>query len=48
MYPDEFQEPFPAVRYISCGEPRHKKMSLPSGLKKTHVRTSRDLSILNK
>jgi hypothetical protein len=34
MYPDEFQEPFPAVRYISCGEPRHKSMSLPSGLKK--------------
>jgi len=24
----------PAVRYIFCGEPRHKRMPLPSGLKK--------------
>lgn len=26
------QELFPAVRYISCAEHRHKRMSLPSGL----------------
>jgi hypothetical protein len=26
------QELFPAVRYISCGEHRHKRMPLPSGL----------------
>ena len=34
-----FQELFPAVRYISCGEHRLKRMSLPSGLEQ---------SILNK
>jgi len=27
-----FQELFPAVHYIFCGEPRHKRMPLPSGL----------------
>jgi hypothetical protein len=27
-----FQEQLPAVRCISCGEPRHKTMPLPSGL----------------
>jgi hypothetical protein len=27
-----FLELFPAVRYIFCGEPHHKRMSLPSGL----------------
>ncbi len=30
---NNFQEPIPAVRYIFCAEPRHKRMSLPSGLK---------------
>lgn len=29
-----FQELFPAVRYIFYGEPRHKRMSLPSVLGK--------------
>ena len=27
-----FQELFPAVHYIFCGEPHHKRMPLPSGL----------------
>jgi len=27
-----FQELIPAVRYIFCAEPQHKRMPLPSGL----------------
>lgn len=35
MYPDEFQEPFPAVRYIFCGETCYKSMPLPPACRQT-------------
>ena len=33
------QELFPAVHYISCAEPRHKRMPFPSGLGNPNPKT---------
>jgi len=34
-----FQELNPAVHYISCGEPRHKRMPFSSGLGNRNPKT---------